>query len=93
MPTLASVPVPVTQSVPMDAVERLLLRAKLTPQEWEAIRPGCRLEMRRTLFGCRYRFVAVVFPDGSYYNIVEGPNDAPGALEWWSRRLEVRTAR
>ncbi len=78
-------------SIPVqDAVERLLLRAKLTPAQWEQVRPLCRLTMRSTFFGARYRYVAVVFPDGSYFNVVECPNDAPGALAWWSRVLEVR---
>ena len=81
---------PAAPSVPVqDAVERLLLRARLTPAQWEAIRPCCRLTMRSTIFGVRYRYVAVVFPDGSFYNLVEGPNDAPGALAWWSRCLQV----
>ncbi len=95
----APVGAPATPTPVQDAVERLLLRAKLTPAEWEALRPLCRLAMRTTIFGARYRYVAVVFPDGSYYNVVEGPNDAPGlrgtgrgALAWWSRVLEVTTA-
>jgi len=82
-PAAAPFPVP-------DALERLLLRAKLTPPEWEELRPLCRLAMRTTIFGARYRYVAVELPDGSYYNVVEGPNDAPGALAWWSRVLEVK---
>ena len=82
--TAAATPVPV-----QDAVERLLLRAKLTPGEWEQVRPCCRLTMRSTLFGVRYRYVALTFPDGAFYNLVEGPSDAPGALAWWSQVLEV----
>lgn len=72
-----------------DALTRLLLRARLTVEEWEELRPYARVGLRHTRFGPPYRYVAVSFPDGSYYNIVEGPSDAPGAVAWWSRRLGV----
>ena len=46
MPALPAPSTPV-----QDAVERLLLRAGLTPAQWEQVRPYCRLTMRSTLFG------------------------------------------
>lgn len=73
-------------------LERLLVRAGLTSAEWEATRPLCRVGLRATVFGPAYRFVAVILPGGEYFNVGDGPNDAPGALAWWSRLLDVPAA-